>query len=149
MMMVLAAMAFAAAASADDADPWQVEPVCAWQPGMTSIAVVPARTRKVWSGISYRIEGLVEVDGKETPFSDLVKDAEGAPWAAEGTMTFKGHTYAKYGLPRILEAGDTVPIGDRDGVAITAMPGAAAVPEVVYIMNRGLLCEFQPYELKG
>lgn len=60
-------------------------------------------------------------------------------------ISFKGKSYIKYGLPRVLGVTEVIKTGETDGIAIFAEPGIET-PEVTYLpVRRG--CEFQPYQL--
>lgn len=72
--------------------------------------------------------------------------AAGKSWFTNNErITFKGKSYEKYGLPRILGSKEVVKAGIYDGIGIYTEPGIDFV-EVVYLpVRRG--CEFQPYQL--
>jgi hypothetical protein len=60
-------------------------------------------------------------------------------------ISFKGKSYIKYGLPRVLGVTEVIKIGENDGITIFAEPGKE-LAEVIYLpVRRG--CEFQPYQL--
>jgi hypothetical protein len=61
-------------------------------------------------------------------------------------VVFKGRKYAKYGLPRVLNSTDVVPIGKYKKVGVFAEPKSKKTPEVIYLLVREG-CEFQPYQI--
>lgn len=65
-------------------------------------------------------------------------------------VTFKGKTYVKYGLPRILSVSDLdpKPYGLKDGVPVFLERGNPAA-EVIYMLSQPLGCEFQPYQVES
>jgi hypothetical protein len=72
--------------------------------------------------------------------------AAGQAWFADTPpVTLDGRRYVRYGLPRILGAGDVRNVGAVHGVSVFAEPGAGARPNVIYVPTRRG-CEFQPYQ---
>lgn len=80
-------------------------------------------------------------------FSDEAQMAGGKAWFINNEpVSFKSRTYQKYGLPRVLAAGDVVPIGAYNGAQVSAEPGSKTTPDVIYIVvSKG--CEYQPYQI--
>ena len=62
-------------------------------------------------------------------------------------IKFKGRSYVKYGLPRVLAPTDVVAVGDVPGSIAFAEPSAKAPIEVIYLPVREG-CEFQPYQIE-
>jgi hypothetical protein len=60
-------------------------------------------------------------------------------------VQFKGKSYVKYGLPRVLGVTEIVKAGAYNGVGIYTEAGITGVAEVIYIPVRQR-CEFQPYQ---
>lgn len=148
-MLFTMLLALAAVPEVEDAEPWKDEQVCGWHKGMAAIEMVPARTRRLWKRSSYRVEGQVTIGGKTLPYDTYYPESVNRRWSIDNaTIMFNGKAYEKYGYPRILSATDTVPVGDKDGVAISAEPSAGKSPEVVYVIHKGIECEFQPYQIK-
>jgi hypothetical protein len=73
--------------------------------------------------------------------------AGGAGWYLNSEpVTFNGHRFVKYGLPRVLSPGEVRNAGTVNGVSVFAERGAAAGHyEVIYLPTRPG-CEFQPYQ---
>lgn len=64
-------------------------------------------------------------------------------------LSLPADRYIKYGLPRVLEPTDVIPVADFRGVTVFAEPMANRErPEVVYLPVRPG-CEFQPYVRNG
>ncbi|HVV83742.1 MAG TPA: hypothetical protein VHE35_11790 [Kofleriaceae bacterium] len=83
---------------------------------------------------------------------DCPGDADGAAaksWYIDAQpLTLYGARYEKYGLPRVLGAGDVKRGAVTDGIAVFVVPGTPSPPDVVYVpVHAG--CEFQPYQLAG
>jgi hypothetical protein len=75
--------------------------------------------------------------------------AKGKPFYINNeAVSLNGKSYVKYGLPRILSAGDldAKPYGFKDGVPFYLEKGNPAA-EVVYLLSQPVGCEFQPYQL--
>lgn len=96
-------------------------------------------------------EKTVVVSGVRKKLDD-VYSLQGAGYAAgkawfinNDKVSFKGKSYIKYGLPRVLGVTEVSKIGENDGISVFAEPGTE-IPEVIYLpVRRG--CEFQPYQL--
>lgn len=78
--------------------------------------------------------------------------AAGAPWFIQAdTMAFRGSTWVKFGVTRVIPPPQLQRVGDNDGTPIFAEAGltpaaAPAAPfDVVYVPVRPG-CEFQPYQ---
>jgi hypothetical protein len=75
-------------------------------------------------------------------------NASSATWYINNEpITFNGHRYVKYGLPRVLGTTDVSNVGTVNGVAAFAEPSAATPQEVIYVPV-GSRCEFQPYQIE-
>lgn len=71
--------------------------------------------------------------------------AAGAAWYIQDALiTVDGRRFVKYGLPRVLAAGEVTRLGEHQGVPVFAEVGAPR-PQVVYVPVRPG-CEFQPYQ---
>lgn len=64
---------------------------------------------------------------------------------AHEPITFAGHRYTRYGLPRVLGSSDVVRVGNVQGVSVFAEPSADARPYVIYLPVE-VGCIFQPYQ---
>lgn len=72
--------------------------------------------------------------------------AAGAAWYINnGTFTYQGSRYVKYGLPRVLGVTEISRVGNADGIPIFAEAGGSAPYGVLYVPVRPG-CEFQPYQ---
>jgi hypothetical protein len=73
------------------------------------------------------------------------ESAAAAPWfVADEPVVFGGRRYVKFGLPRVLSAGDVTRVGEFRGVGVFAEPGVRRI-EVIYLPT-GAGCELQPYQ---
>ena len=59
-------------------------------------------------------------------------------------VTFRGKKYMKYGLPRVLYAGEVELVGPYKGGYFYAEKGVKDY-EILYLLTRLDGCEFQPY----
>ena len=76
-------------------------------------------------------------------------NAQSATWFINNEpITFNGHRYVKYGLPRVLNVGDVNNIGTYQGVPVFAEPSANAQNAEVIYVPVGSRCEFQPYQIE-
>ena len=84
------------------------------------------------------------------PFTAALPSAESAaaaPWfLADEPVVFGGRRFVKFGLPRVLDAGQVTRAGEFRGVGVFVAPGERV--DVVYLPT-GAGCEFQPYELEA
>lgn len=72
--------------------------------------------------------------------------AAGARWFIDDeAITVMGRRYVKYGLPRVLGAGEVARAGEHRGVPVFAERGRTGPAEVLYLPVRPG-CEFQPYQ---
>lgn len=72
--------------------------------------------------------------------------AASASWYINNeTVQISGSKYVKYGLPRVLGAGEVTKLTDYKGVGVYAEPNSPETPEVIYIPANAM-CEFQPYQ---
>jgi hypothetical protein len=72
--------------------------------------------------------------------------AAGQAWFINSEpITVMGRRYVKFGLPRVLGAGEVSRVGDHMGVPVFAEAGATGTSEVIYLPVRPG-CEFQPYQ---
>ena len=86
--------------------------------------------------------------GDTTGLPTMEANAQSATWFINNEpITFNGHRYVKYGLPRVLNVGDVNNIGTFEGVPVFAEPSAATPQEVIYVPV-GSRCEFQPYQIE-
>ena len=94
------------------------------------------------------VSGDTAVAGQ--PFTAaLPRDASAAAasWFVEDEpVVFGGRRFVKFGLPRLLSAGDVIRVGEFRGVAVFAEPGVRRT-EVIYLPT-GAGCELQPYQLE-
>lgn len=96
-------------------------------------------------------EKTIMVSGTRKKLDD-VYPLNGAGYAAGKTwfinndkINFKGKSYVKYGLPRVLGVREIAKAGENDGIIVFAEAGVDKL-EVIYLpVRRG--CEFQPYQL--
>lgn len=73
------------------------------------------------------------------------ESAAAAPWfVADEPVVFEGRRYVKFGLPRVLSAGELTRAGEFRGVGVFAEPGVRRA-EVIYLPT-GAGCELQPYQ---
>jgi hypothetical protein len=72
--------------------------------------------------------------------------AAGQEWFINAeAIKFKGDSYVKYGLPRILGLTEIEKAGDYKGVSVFTEAGIKGKIEVIYLpVRQG--CEFQPYQ---
>lgn len=84
------------------------------------------------------------------PFTAALPSAESAAAArwfvADEPVVFEGRRFVKFGLPRVLDAGQVTRTGEFRGVGVFVAPGERV--DVVYLPT-GAGCEFQPYELEA
>ncbi|HEX8211993.1 MAG TPA: hypothetical protein VF584_17585 [Longimicrobium sp.] len=75
------------------------------------------------------------------------ESAAAAPWfVADEPVVFEGRRFVKFGLPRLLRAGDVTRVGEFRGVGVFAEPNVRRT-EVIYLPT-GSGCELQPYQLE-
>lgn len=147
--MMLTALAFALAVSAQQPAPDQIEEGCGYIPGSrqyvrtevgafygSTPAFVDERYRAVRVGSEWR-------NSDQSPYSGAEKKA----WFKDGAvLEIGGRRYQKYGYPRILSFADVRVAGEYDSVGVFAEAGTTGLTEVVYLPTRGGQCEFQPYQ---
>lgn len=81
------------------------------------------------------------------PSPTAAQTAQGKPWFVNNeTIGFRGATYGKYGLPRVLAPDEVEPVGDYRGTVV-AMPPDSPDASIIYVMSDAR-CEFQPYVLE-
>jgi hypothetical protein len=84
------------------------------------------------------------------PFTAALPSGESAAAAAwflaDEPVVFAGRRFVKFGLPRVLDAGQVTRAGEFRGVGVFVAPGERI--DVVYLPT-GAGCEFQPYELEA
>ncbi|HEX8453285.1 MAG TPA: hypothetical protein VF647_14375 [Longimicrobium sp.] len=94
------------------------------------------------------VSGDTTVAGQ--PFTAALPQSESAasaPWfVTDEPVTFGGRRFVKFGLPRLLRAGDVVRVGEFRGVGVFAEPNVRRT-EVIYLPT-GSGCELQPYQLE-
>jgi hypothetical protein len=92
------------------------------------------------------VSGDTTVAGQ--PFTSALpqrESAAAAPWfVADEPVVFGGRRFVKFGLPRLLSAGDVTRVGEFRGIGVFAEPGVRRV-EVIYLPT-GAGCELQPYQ---
>jgi hypothetical protein len=84
------------------------------------------------------------------PFTAALPSGESAAAAAwfvaDEPVVFAGRRFVKFGLPRVLDAGQVTRAGEFRGVGVFVAPGERV--DVVYLPT-GAGCEFQPYDLEA
>jgi hypothetical protein len=78
---------------------------------------------------------------------DRLLAAKGKPFYVNNEpVTLNGKTFVKYGLPRVLTAGELKPepLGFKDGVPFYVAKETYGA-EVAYLLTQPVGCEFQPY----
>lgn len=92
------------------------------------------------------VSGDTTVAGQ--PFTAALPQGESAAAAswfvADEPVVFGGRRYVKFGLPRVLSAGDVARAGEFRGIGVFAEPGVRRI-EVIYLPT-GAGCELQPYQ---
>jgi len=74
--------------------------------------------------------------------------AAGLSWYIDAEpLRFGGKRYTKYGLPRVLGAGEVELVGNWRGGFLYAEAGYDG-REVLYLLTNLAGCEFQPYQLE-
>lgn len=125
-------------------------PVVTPPPATQQIAVCAVRN----GGLERVVVDFDPATGDSTvagvPFSQAFPaesvNAPATQWFVSGEpVTFQGRRYVKFGLSRVLSAGDVEQAGEFRGVPVFAEPGVRT--EVLYIPV-GPGCEFQPYQLE-
>lgn len=102
--------------------------------------------------VSYEGDKAWRIDGEKlTPINPAsYPGARGKPFFVNAEpVTLKSKTYVKYGLPRVLSAGDleSKAYEVKDGAPFFLERGAGAA-DVVYLLASGVNCEFQPYQIE-
>jgi hypothetical protein len=83
------------------------------------------------------------------PYAGLPRSQSAAspPWfVTDEPVVFQGRRFVKFGLPRLLRAGDVIRVGEFRGVGVFAEPNVRRT-EVIYLPT-GSGCELQPYQLE-
>jgi hypothetical protein len=94
---------------------------------------------------------VVAVAGQRRPFASVYPST--APAYAAGTRWYidtmpirvANREYVKFGLPRVIAAGQLTRAGDYEGIGVFAETGAGSPQSVLYVPVRPG-CEFQPYQ---
>jgi hypothetical protein len=83
----------------------------------------------------------------ESAYPSDSRYAHSREWYVDNTrISFRGSTYEKFELPRVMSIGDVVHVGAFDDVGIYALPANSEKPPVIYVPVR-TGCEFQAYQL--
>jgi len=104
----------------------------------------------VQNGALTSVQGMYNpASGDTSGLPAVEENARSATWFINNEpITFNGHRYVKYGLPRVLNVGDVNNIGTYQGVAVFAEPSANAQNAEVIYVPVGSRCEFQPYQIE-
>ena len=145
MLSVIIALLAAAVPPPAGEQTWSGK-LCAHDPGRNIL--VGADTyysygaAKVWA---IRGDKLIPVDQ-----SRLIGAKGKAFYINNEPVTLNGKTYVKYGLPRVLGAGELKPqpVGLKDGVPFYEATETYDA-EVLYLLTQPVGCEFQPYVPKN
>ena len=123
--------------------PPEVTPVAPPPPATVNVCVVQ-------NGALTTVTGTFDPTTNDTTGLPAAEaNAQSATWFINNEpITFNGHRYVKYGLPRVLNVGDVNNIGTYQGVAVFAEPSANATSAEVIYVPVGSRCEFQPYQIE-
>lgn len=123
---------------------------CGYARGSRRFTPITFKAAPVTLGGGRRLDGVVIVDGIERTREDAgLTFAEGRPWfEGHGVISVSGRTYEKYGLPRLIEAGELAFFTEHDGVAVATAAGDE-VRDVIYVHVDGFECSFQPYQVQS
>ncbi|MCE3290790.1 MAG: hypothetical protein K0R83_2802 [Caulobacter sp.] len=145
MLSVIIALLAAAVPPPAGEQTWQGK-ICAHDPGRNILVGMDSYytygAAKAWA---IRGDKLILVNrdkllaGKDKPF-----------YVNNEPVALNGKTYVKYGLPRVLTAGELKPqpYGSKDGVPFYVATEDYGV-EVLYLLTQPVGCEFQPYVPKN
>lgn len=143
MLSLLLAL-LAAVAPPEGEKTWQGK-LCAHDPGRNVLVGMDTYytygAAKVWA---IRGDKLILINESK------LLAAKGKPfYVGNEPVTLNGKTFVKYGLPRVLTAGELnpTPVGFKDGVPLY-LPTEDYGGEVVYLLTQPVGCEFQPYAVK-
>jgi hypothetical protein len=90
------------------------------------------------------------VDGQTRRFRDVQPGtqayATGRTWFVQGEpIQFMNRRYVRFGLTRVIGAGELTRVGEHQGVPVFAPTGQTTAPDVIYLPVRPG-CEFQPFQ---
>ena len=145
MLSVIIALLAAAVPPPAGEQTWQGK-ICAHDPGRNILVGMDSYytygAAKVWA---IRGDKLILVDQTR-----LIGAKGKSFYVNNEPVTLNGKTFVKYGLPRVLTAGELkpAPIGAKDGAPFYLAKEDYGV-EVAYLLVQPVGCEFQPYAPKG
>lgn len=141
MLSVIIALLAAAVPPPPGEQTWQGK-LCAHDPGRNVLVAADTYytygAAKVWV---IRSDKLLPVS------PDRLPAGKNKPWyVGNEPVTLNGKAYVKYGLPRVLGAGELKPrpVGLKDSVPFYEASESYGV-EVLYLLTQPVGCEFQPY----
>jgi hypothetical protein len=118
------------------------------------MSVDPVQVCVVKNGAMANVEVAITPSGDTTvngrPLHDAYPETEEyagpAKWFTNPGILEMNGIFFKYGLPRVLGAGDVVPIGTYRGVTVFAEPSESRTRPIVVYLPVDPWCNFQPFE---